>query len=589
MKNLFFISLFTICTTFFAFAQKELWGINSGIDLPLQIGGYYGNISKSDINGENPALIHEFDSIHGYRPKGRLFLASNGKLYGTTALGGNRLQIGFDLYTSIGVVFEYDLILNKYRVVKYFDWNETLPDGELAGGQPQIGLLEPLTGQLYGATGNRIYKYDIGTETVTFYNKLPYINGFFSELMKASDGNLYGTSVDSFCPLLTSTGYKNGCVVKFNMTTNNLSVLHPLNCNTALEGFFPYCQLVEITPGKLLGVTYNGGINQQQFGQPQNTAGILFEYNFLTNTYIKKIDFNGFTIGGIPNNLINGGNGKIYGLCQEGGAPQTCNPVNNFGTLFEYAYLTNTLEIKKYFNQCGNNVQYPISLVRTSTGHFIGSSNYPGTFKWSPNTNVITSTDYNILLPINAQNNSNFIEICRKPSYQEFLTNTYAPEVGSTFTYNIQNTNATTYVWNKGATVLPAQTTGILNLQSVTTSDTGIYTCTMTNECGTTVTANLTINVSNLGTDTIDNYKQQITLYPNPTKGVFNLKFPENRGLKATSYKITNLLGQIMEEKDISKSTKSELTINTASYANGVYQITLVTDKGNWNGKFIKE
>ena len=111
----------------------------------------------------------------------------------------------------------------------------------------------------------------------------------------------------------------------------------------------------------------------------------------------------------------------------------------------------------------------------------------------------------------------------------------------------------------------------------------------MTNECGTTVTANLNINVTNLAVETVDDYKSQISLYPNPTKGILNLKFPENRGLKGFNYKITNLLGQIMEEKDISTSSKSELTINTSSYANGVYQITLVTDKGNWNGKFVKE
>ena len=68
------------------YAQKELWGVNTGNDNGP---GYYGNITKYDIYGENPVIMHEFDSIHGYNPKGRLFLASNGKLYGTTQKGGN--------------------------------------------------------------------------------------------------------------------------------------------------------------------------------------------------------------------------------------------------------------------------------------------------------------------------------------------------------------------------------------------------------------------------------------------------------------------------------------------------------------------
>ena len=91
-----------------------------------------------------------------------------------------------------------------------------------------------------------------------------------------------------------------------------------------------------------------------------------------------------------------------------------------------------------------------------------------------------------------------------------------------------------------------------------------------------------------LGTNEIG-ISQNPKIYPNPTKGILNLKFPENRGLKGFNYKITNLLGQIMEKKDISTSGKNELSINTAGFANGVYQITIETDKGNWNEKFVKE
>ena len=74
----------------FTFAQKELWGVNTGSENNVNDpAAYFGNITKYDINGENPIIIHEFDLTQGAIPKGRLFLAGNGKLYGTTVEGGN--------------------------------------------------------------------------------------------------------------------------------------------------------------------------------------------------------------------------------------------------------------------------------------------------------------------------------------------------------------------------------------------------------------------------------------------------------------------------------------------------------------------
>jgi Secretion system C-terminal sorting domain len=580
-KLFFYIVLYFLSQSLIA--QKELWGIYSGLDAPIQAGGNYGNISKYDIDGENPTIIHEFDSINGYRPRGRLFQASNGKIYGVTEKGGNRLQVGLDLFTSAGTMYEYDLVLNKYRVVKYFDFTPVTPSGGY-GNAPTIGFIEPNLGQLYGATLNRIYKYDINLETVTFYNSLPFNNQFGFELMKASDGNLYGTSYDNYCPTVFATNFANGCVVKFNMITKNLSVAHPLNCDINSEGYAPWSELVEVNLGKLIGITKGGGYN------PMGSTGVLFEYNFITNYYTNKINLDpskGFA--SFKTSIINGGNGKIYGSFSDGGAPQTCNPENNFGTLFEYTPATNVLNIKQYFNLCGTTIQLPKSLVKTSEGHLIGTAYSPGTFKWNKNTNTVTQQNLNIPLPINALFVENLIEICRKPSYQEFLPNTYSPEAGTNFSFNVQNNNATTYVWKKDTIILPTQTTGILNLPSITTNDTGEYTCTMTNECGETVTMPLNINVTNLATESIANYKAQITLFPNPTKGIMTLKFPENRGLKAINYKITNLLGQVISENDLLDNTKPEVSINTTSFANGVYQITLATDKGNWNGKFVKE
>jgi Secretion system C-terminal sorting domain len=357
-------------------------------------------------------------------------------------------------------------------------------------------------------------------------------------------------------------------------------------------GSNPTGNLIEIGNGKLYGTAYGGGVFA---GFP----GTLFEFDINTNILTKKIDFDGNLLGANPYPLVNGGNGKLYGVCRNGGTNVFTNPNNGItytthnGTLFEYTPATNVINKLYDFGPTNTNGiladsgSNPISLMKTSNGYYMGTGEQ-NPFKFDPADNTVVNT-INSNIPFNTNRLLNFIEICRKPSYQEFVVNTLSPAVGTAFTYDVNNTNAATYVWKKGTTVLPTQTTGVLNLPSVTLNDTGIYTCNMTNECGTTITANLNINVTNLAVETVDDYKTLISLYPNPTKGIINLKFPENRGLKGIKYKIINLLGQIIIENDISASNKNELTIDTSSFANGVYQLMLITDKGNWNGKFVKE
>jgi hypothetical protein len=574
--------IFFIWIGFFScFGQKELWTLDNG-----NLNGYIGSIVKFDINGENPVNMHEFSLPNGNTPPGKLFLASNGKLYGT-ATGGIIGPLGSAGNAGWGVLFEYDLILNKYRVVHFFNDTEGVVD--YFNG----GVIEPVVGKLYGCTQNRVFKYDLNLETLTFCSGNTGLGLIGGELMQASNGNIYGIIKDrNPCPNFNSTGYYYGGIFKVNLLANSVAAIYDFKCDF-LDGARPKGALVEATPGKLYGVAESGGYVTPGVGISPN--GTLFEYNYITNVFTKKIAFDGDNLGSRPQYLINVGNGKLYGVCQEGGtAVNEQGETRHDGTLFEYVPATNSITVlQNYIGTLGvftgnYPVSAPKSLLKTSNNTYVGTDRLnPFIYDAILNTSTYTSSVYQFNYGKYAT--VPFIEICRKPSYQEFLVNTFTPAVGTAFTYDIVNTNATTYVWKKGTIILPAQTTGVLNLPSVTTNDTGVYTCTMTNECGTTITANLNINVVNLAVETVDDYKTLIFLYPNPTKGIINLKFPENRGLKGIKYKITNLLGQVIIENDISTSNKNELAINTSSFANGVYQLTLVTDKGNWNGKFVKE
>jgi hypothetical protein len=573
MKKLLLLSIMSFGITF---AQKELWGIRSD----NSDNGQYGIIGKYDINGENSVLIRQFAyDANGSNPSSKLFMASNGKLYGTTLVGGTS-QIPNE--PPNGVLFEFDVILKKYTVLHNF-----ISQGVIY----KSDIIEPLPDILYGGNGSKIYKYNILSNTLTYLSG-EGDNYIIGGLVKAANGFLYCQTFGNYCPpILNYVGSTNfGTIVKVDMDNNSIQKVYQLNCNIEEDGAGFSSTMVETFPNKLYGVCRGGG-TYQLFGE--QGKGTLFEFNTLTNTFTKKIDFDGTNLGSTPTDLVNNGNGVLYGVCRTGGSginPWVPADINPRGTLFEYNIGLNTITKRADFgSNFSDDFTIPendiVRLLKTTAGHYIGLTGiYRGPFRFDSTTNQVSSIFSNYI-PM-----SKLTEICRKPSYQEFLPNTYATEVGTTFTFDVQNDNATTFVWKKETIVLPTQTTGILNLSSITTNDSGVYTCTMTNECGVTVTMNLNINVTNLAIDTIENYKQLISLYPNPTHEILNLKFPENRGLKAIKYKITNLLGQVIQEYDIPINyNKTELSIDTSNYPNGVFQLTLLTDKGNWNGKFVKE
>ena len=155
------LSVFFLFSFFFTTAQKELWGnnkIQSYIDYsdptnPITL-PYYGNITKYDINGDNGTVVHVFDGINGKLPTGKLFHASNGKLYGLTSAYTSSTGLNDDV-----CLFEYDLILNKFRILHTFD--HTIYYSQYMTS----GVIEGVTGKLYGAIGTHFFCYTIDKNT----------------------------------------------------------------------------------------------------------------------------------------------------------------------------------------------------------------------------------------------------------------------------------------------------------------------------------------------------------------------------------------------------------------------------------------
>ena len=95
---------------------------------------------------------------------------------------------------------------------------------------------------------------------------------------------------------------------------------------------------------------------------------------------------------------------------------------------------------------------------------------------------------------------------------------------------------------------------------------------------------NLNVNVNCLDNETFVNDKNEIVLYPNPTKNTISIHLPENENYQIENITITNLLGQ-----NIIENSKNIKNIDVSSLQKGIYIVELKTDKGEWNGKFVKE
>jgi uncharacterized repeat protein (TIGR03803 family) len=130
-------------TTIHSFSAADGTGVGVGV-IEASDGSLYGTSDQNDFSTGpgsvfriDPAgrfqTIHRFDGTDGFSPRARLLQASDGRLYGTTVLGG----IGFGTIFTITPQGAVTTIHNFGR-----------DDGGFSAG----GLIEGIDGDLYGAT-----------------------------------------------------------------------------------------------------------------------------------------------------------------------------------------------------------------------------------------------------------------------------------------------------------------------------------------------------------------------------------------------------------------------------------------------------
>lgn len=310
---------------------------------PLGCGITY-EMSPSGL--EKPLWKFTTDGTGGL-PSAGLVQATDGNFYGTTTDGGAN---------DCGTLFK---MTPEGTVTTLYNF-----DCESASN-PQTLLVEGLDGDLYGTTGETIYKITTAGVFSIVYTFCDVCGTIFApnNLILALDGNFYGTAS-------VGNSSNGGAVFKFS-SGGTLTTLYNF-CSEAncADGKTPEAGLVQAADGNFYGTTMNGGANGD------GTVFKITPGGKLTTLH----SFN-FRDGANPSSaLVYASDGNFYGTTQYGGANYD-NGANMGGTVFK---ISSAGVLKTLYNFCAalscSDGENPWGgLLQDTNGDLYGETNYGGT------------------------------------------------------------------------------------------------------------------------------------------------------------------------------------------------------------------
>jgi uncharacterized repeat protein (TIGR03803 family) len=276
------------------------------------VGGEFGNGTVYSITTTGKEkVLHSFESGYadGSEPVANLINA-NGTLYGTTYGGGGTSgsRSGYGTVYSITTT-------GVEKVVHRFD---QAPDGQL----PEAGLAK-VHGVMYGTTdeggaysssgkGTVFNVTATGTEKVLYrFQGSPDAEEPQASLFDLG-GTLYGTTLSGGT---AAQECADGCGTVFSVTKAGVeTVLHSFG-TTYHDGIYPEASFAKVN-GKLYSTTSEGGTASQPCG---NGCGTIFS---ITTTGAESIlyEFTGGTTGWYPLSGLLHLDGKLYGTAAYGGS-----------------------------------------------------------------------------------------------------------------------------------------------------------------------------------------------------------------------------------------------------------------------------
>jgi uncharacterized repeat protein (TIGR03803 family) len=414
----------------------------------------------------------------------------------------------------------------------------------ITGSEPCGHLLLATNGQFYGTAyrggsfgGGVIFSFNPSNNQYSHIVDFNGGNGAWSEgsLMQASNGKLYGTTDYGGDTANPSYGY--GVIFSYDILTNTFADLYHLQNST---GAYPNREnLLEGQNGKLYGLTYSGGA----YGY-----GVIFCYDPSGHSYLDLHDFDSIhgrkPLGG----LIKADDGKYYGLTCYGG-------LNDLGTLFRFDPITNGFDMLYSFDYTtGGNPKS--TLMQASDGKLYGMT------EWGGLNNLGVIFSYDIVL----QNYSDLFD----------FTNIGCRPYG-TF---IESTNGLLYGMTSLG-LLGADTVGnIFSFDRLSNSISYLHTFHGTD--GSYPIGDLTETPLNLGIQYT--FLNSVSLYPNPASNLITIETtPPNIKCRLS---IMNPNGQELISRQV---TEPKTKIDISNLPKGVYFVRLKNEKTMEVGKFIKQ
>jgi uncharacterized repeat protein (TIGR03803 family) len=362
MRAALLLLLMVTPTTLWAQSLTTLYSFDGSIGTPSALiqasdGNFYGTTIGGIYSGVNSdgtvfritpsgtfTTLHSFDGTDGNAPFAGLIQASDGNLYGTTVEGG--------AYGD-GTVFRITPS-GTFTLLYSFDGYY----GPVDGAFPEAGLIQASDGNLYGTTveggaygDGTVFRITL-SGTLTTIHDFDNLDGRYPEagLIQASDGNLYGT---------TNSGgaYGDGTVFQITLS-GTLTTLHSFDI---YDGFEPQAGLIQASDGNLYGTTpYDGGFD----------AGTVFQITtggaFTTLHNFNNSDGNTPLAG-----LIQASDGNLYGTTQLKGAYSN-------GTIFQ---ITPSGTLTTLYNFDYSDGAYPgAGLIQASNGNLYGTTARGGAY-----------------------------------------------------------------------------------------------------------------------------------------------------------------------------------------------------------------
>jgi uncharacterized repeat protein (TIGR03803 family) len=290
-----------------------------------------------------------------YPSSGSLIQATNGNYYGTAEGGG---KYGW------GVVFEVT------PAGKLSDLYSFCSQTNCADGMSPLALVLGSDGNFYGATslaGNNsysgtIFKMTMGGKLTTLYSFCP-AGGSCSDgqypvgLVQASNGNIYGTTVNGGAVSYAGTIFEISSAGKFKLL---YSFCSKSNCT---DGYKPLSAPTQASNGSLWGTTNGGGVHGGGSVYEITPSGLFKTlYSFCAQA---KCADGQYPIGG----LIQGSNGSMYGTTESGGA-------YGYGAVFEITSTNQFIVLHSFDNTDGANPGS--ALLQASDGNLYGTAIYGG-------------------------------------------------------------------------------------------------------------------------------------------------------------------------------------------------------------------